>query len=128
MKTHVQIVAILHIALGVIALLCAVAIFLFFGMATAVVTSQGDRHAAGITAIVGVVLGVFLTILSLPGMLGGWALYSGRPWGRPVILVLSALHVLNFPIGTALSVYSFWALLSEPQPTVAVPPGAQPVG
>lgn len=117
MKTHVQVVAILHIALGAISLLGAVAIFFFFGMATAVVSAQGNPHAAGITAVVGVALAGFLAVVSLPGILGGWALYSERAWGRPVILVLSILHVLNFPFGTALSLYSFWALLNEPQPT-----------
>jgi hypothetical protein len=128
MKTHIQIVAILHLALGAMSLLGAIAIFLIFGVATAVVTSQGDQQAGGVTAIVGIVIAAFLALLSLPGILGGWALYSGRSWGRPVILVLSALHVLNFPVGTALSVYSFWALLKESPPSLPGTTGVQTVG
>lgn len=116
MKTHIQLVAVLHIALGAMSLLIAIAIFLFLGMAGGIVISQGEHQVGGIVAIVGVALGGFLAVLALPGLIGGWGLYTERPWGRPMILVLSILHILNFPVGTALSVFSLWALLKESKP------------
>ena len=30
-----------------------------------------------------------------------------------LVIALSILHLLNFPIGTALGIYSLWALLRE---------------
>src|SRR2546422_522988 len=102
MKTHVQIVAALHIALGVLSLLGAIAIFVVLGMASGVVVSQGQKEAAGIVGILAIVLGGFLAVLSLPGIIGGWALFAGRSWGRPVVLVLGVLHLINIPFGTAL--------------------------
>ncbi len=116
MKIHVQIVAALHIAMGALALLGAIAVFAFLGMAGGIVISQSEREAAGILGIVAVALGGFLAVLALPGIIGGWALLAGRAWGRPFVLVLGALHLLNLPFGTALGIYTFWALLHDPLP------------
>jgi hypothetical protein len=114
MKKHIQIVAALHIALGAISLLGAIVVFAVFGIAGSIVVSQGERQAAGILGIVAVALGSFLAVLALPGIIGGWALFSGRSWGRPLVLVLGCLHLLNIPFGTALGIYTLWALLHEP--------------
>ena len=121
MKTHIQVVAALHIALGVLSLVAAIIIFLLLGLATGIVVSQGERGAAGIVGVVAVVLGGLLAVLSLPGIIGGWALWSGKPWGRPVVLVLGILDLLNIPFGTALGIYTLWALLHNPPPPA---PGA----
>jgi len=36
-----------------------------------------ERQAAGILGIIAVALGTFLAVLGLPGIIGGWALFSG---------------------------------------------------
>ncbi len=117
MKTHIQIVALLHVGLGAFAFLGAIAVFVFLGMAGGIVISQGEKEAAGILGIVAFFVGGFLAILALPGIIGGWGLYQGRPWGRPVVIVLGVLHLANIPFGTAVGIYTLWALLNEPQPT-----------
>lgn len=129
MKKHIQIVAALHIALGALSLLGAIAVFAVFGIAGSIVVSQGEHQAAGILGIIAVVLGTFLTALALPGIIGGWALLTGRSWGRPLILVLGVLHLINIPLGTALGIYTIWALLRESVPQVAksLRPLGQPV-
>lgn len=124
MKNHVQVVAALHIAMGALFLLAGIAIFAFMGMAGAIVITQGETEAAGIIGIVSVAVGCFLTVLALPGIVAGWALLTGRSWGRVLALVLGALHLLNFPFGTALGIYTFWALLYEPQAALPSPAAA----
>jgi hypothetical protein len=114
MNKHIQIVAALHIALGALSLLGAIIVFLVFGLAGSIVISQGQNQAAGILGIIAIALGIFLAALALPGIIGGWALLTGRSWGRPLVLVLGALHLLNIPFGTALGIYTLWALLHEP--------------
>ena len=121
MKKHIQIVAALHIALGALSLVGALVVFVVFGIAGSIVISQGEHQAAGILGIIAVALGTFLAVLALPGIIGGWALLSGRSWGRPLVLVLGFLHLLNIPFGTALGIYTIWALLHEP---VSQLPGA----
>jgi hypothetical protein len=63
MKTHIQIVAALHIAMGALSLLGAIAVFAFLGMAGGIVVSQGEHEAAGIIGIVAVCLAAFLRCL-----------------------------------------------------------------
>jgi hypothetical protein len=114
MKNHIQIVAALHIAMGALSLLGAIAVFAVLGLAGGIVVSQGEHQAGGIIGIVAVVLGGFLAVLALPGIIGGWALFAGRSWGRPFVMVLGVIHLINIPFGTALGIYTLWALLREP--------------
>ncbi len=127
MKTHIQIVATLHIVMGALSLLGAIVVFACLSMAGGIVGSQGEHEAATIIGIVAVALGGFLALLALPGIIGGWALLAGRSWGRPFVLVLGALHLLNIPFGTALGIYTFWALLHVPQSQSPVIPPVQPI-
>jgi len=127
MKKHIQIVAVLHIALGAVSLLGAIVVFVVFGIAGSVVASQGERQAASILAIIAVALCSFLAVLALPGIIGGWALLTGRSWGRPLVLVLGAIHLINIPLGTALGIYTIWALVHEPVPQVPSASTNQPV-
>ena len=121
MKKHIQIVAALHIALGALSLLAAIVVFVVFAMAGGIVISQGERQAAGILGIIAFAVCTFLAVLALPGIIGGWALLSGRSWGRPLVLVLGFLDLINIPFGTAVGIYTIWALLHEP---VSQLPGA----
>lgn len=114
MKKHTQIVAALHIALGALSLLGAIVVFAVLGLAGGIAGSQGEHQAAGILGIVAVLLGSFLAALALPGIVGGWALLTGRSWGRPLVLVLGIIDLINIPFGTALGIYTIWALFREP--------------
>ena len=38
---------------------------------------------------------------------------SFKPWARILGIVLSALHLLNVPFGTAVGIYGLWALLNR---------------
>jgi hypothetical protein len=127
MTKHTQIVAALHIALGALSLLGAIVVFVVFGMAGSIVISQGQHQAAGILGIIAVALDIFLGALGLPGIIGGWALLSGRSWGRPLVLVLGALHLINIPLGTALGIYTIWALVREPVPRLPGASTTQPI-
>jgi hypothetical protein len=121
MKNHIQVVAILHIALGVMSLVAAIVLFSIIGLAGSIVIAQGEEAAAGILGIIAVLLGGFLAITALPGIIGGWALLTGRNWGRTLVIILGALGLLNFPIGTAVGAYTLWVLLQDPT-TPSIPP------
>jgi hypothetical protein len=69
---------------------------------------------SGVIAIVGTFIAVFILALSLPSVILGIGLLQYRPWARMFGIVLSALHLLNVPLGTAVGVYGLWVLL-QPQ-------------
>jgi uncharacterized membrane protein (DUF2068 family) len=92
-------------------LLLLLAIFLFLVISGAGIIS-GDRDAMLITGAVGTILAALLTVLAVPGLVTGFGLLRYRPWSRILAIVLGALHLLSFPIGTAVGVYALWALLN----------------
>jgi len=114
-KTHIKIVAVLHLGFGIMVLLGVVAVALAFGIPFGITLSQGETEAPKVLAIIAFIIVAVLTVLGLPGIIGGWGLYTERSWGKPVVLVLSVLHLANVPFGTALGIYSLWALLLNPQ-------------
>ena len=60
MKQHVQAVAALNMAAGALYLMSAVLVFIFMGMASGIVISQGQHQAGGVIGIVAVALLCFL--------------------------------------------------------------------
>jgi hypothetical protein len=107
MKEHVTLVAALHIGLGAIVLLLALFIFVVVVGSGLI---SGDETAIAVTAIVGSVVAGFLLILALPGIVGGIGLLRYHEWARILVMVVSAFQLFDIPVGTAIGVYSFWAL------------------
>ena len=56
-------------------------------------------------------IGIGISLASIVGVIAGWGLLSWKPWARVLTIVISFLHLLNFPLGTALGIYSLWVLL-----------------
>lgn len=56
---------------------------------------------------------LYMLPLPLLQLLTAYWLLTIRRWGRTLALVLSAIYVWVFPVGTLLAVYTFWFLLSE---------------
>jgi hypothetical protein len=109
MKQHVTIVATLQIVFGVLKLLLAAIIFLVFAAGGLI---SGDLQAMAIISTVGLIVVVFLVALALPGIVGGIGLLKGKSWARLLVLVLAVLDLLDFPLGTAVSIYTIWVLLN----------------
>jgi hypothetical protein len=58
-------------------------------------------------------VGILLLIISMPSIAAGVGLLRYRSWGRMLTLILSAVRILGFPLGTLTAIYSFWVLLSR---------------
>ena len=105
----------LYLAVSALSLLAALFLILVVGGAAGIVGIAADPDDAAIAipvlGIAGTALGVMLLVLALPGLLTGWGLLAYKPWSRILGLVLSALNLLNIPLGTALGIYGLWVLL-----------------
>jgi hypothetical protein len=105
---HVKIVGWLTVISNAIFLVIgAFLLFLLVGIGAA----SGDSEAFGVLSVVGTALGGFLALLGLPGVIAGIGLLNRAGWGRILALIIAALGLLNFPVGTALGAYTFWVLL-----------------
>jgi hypothetical protein len=109
MHQHLKIVGWLHLVFGALGVLSAV---LFGGFGAIVGLFSGESGGLMAGGIMGL-LAIFIGILSLPSLLGGWGLLNYKPWARIVIIVLSVLNLLNIPFGTLIGGYSLWVLFND---------------
>ena len=115
MDTHVKVLAWLYIVFGVLGSLLGLGLMALLGIiGVAGAASDPDAWmAVPILGFTGVALGVFMLVLSVPGIIAGAGLLKYRPWARILTIVLSTLNLINIPIGTILGVYGLWVMLSD---------------
>jgi hypothetical protein len=114
MMTHVKVLAWLHIVFGCLLALIGVSALLFFGGLAGIVgmsePALDARIAVPILGGIGGLVFLVLMVLALPGIVAGAGLLKFAPWARILTIVLSALHLLSVPVGTALGIYGLWVL------------------
>jgi hypothetical protein len=113
METHVKVLGWFNIAMGVLGVLFALTMLGGSFVLTAIL-SQAAADAdipAGVIQMIAIFLTILFLALSLPSLILGVGLLNLRQWARVLGIVLCALHLLNVPIGTAISLYGFWVLL-----------------
>ena len=108
MKQHVNVVGALYIGLG--ALRVGAGLLAFLAIIGGGLLS-GDPTAMLATTIVAPLVGLLLVALGVPGIIGGIALIQGKSWARYLVMFLAVFNLFDFPIGTFISVYTFWVLL-----------------
>ena len=118
MREHIRILGILNMVMGCLTAFAGVVILIVMGgaaklLGVAGVSDQDAATAAPILAIVGLCVAIFLLVLAAPAIIGGWGLLNFRPWSRALMIVLSILHLIHVPLGTALGVYGLWVLFSD---------------
>jgi hypothetical protein len=110
MELHVTILGWLHLIGSLISL--AIAIFLYV-LLTGIGVASGDSTAMMVLSVVGTSLGILLTILGIPGLAAGYGLLARRSWGRILAVVVGFFNLVNFPLGTAIGLYTLWVLLQD---------------
>jgi hypothetical protein len=110
MDTHVKILGFIYIIGG--AILVVLGLFLL-GVIGGSGLLSGDRQAIFVTGIVGSALAGFFILLSIPSIIAGIGLLKRREWARILTIILGVLHLLGFPIGTALGVYTLYVLVND---------------
>ncbi len=57
---------------------------------------------------------ISMTILmSAAAILTGYALLTGKPWGRVLAIIFGILALIKIPFGTALGIYTLWVLAPQ---------------
>jgi hypothetical protein len=114
---HFRVLGVLNIVWGALGALIGLIVLAVFAGAYGVVGVVAHRPEADLAlpviAIVGIAISLFLLILSAPSIIAGLGLLNHRSWAPVLTIVVSALHLLNFPFGTALGIYGLWVILSS---------------
>jgi hypothetical protein len=108
MEKHVNIVAALQIVNSVLGLFFALLIFTILSVVGSFID---EPDASLILDLIARILAVMFIILALPGIIAGVGLIKRKEWARILTLIISIFQFFNFPIGTAIGIYSIWALV-----------------
>jgi hypothetical protein len=108
---HLHLLGILWLAIsafntigGVVVYVIANTLFAAHGMGTP------DAPPAFLRPLLSVI-GILVLAKAACGFIAGWGLIQREPWARVVALVLGFIALFNVPFGTAVGVYTLWALL-----------------
>lgn len=108
MEKHIKLVAILYFVLCFMGLFAAAAIYFILNLAGQI---SGDYDASCILGIVSKAVAAIILISLLPTLIGAWGLLKHKEWARILVLVISVINLVNFPLGTALGSYAIWTLV-----------------
>ena len=113
MHTHIRVLGWLHLALGLVDLLLALAAFGILAGVGALMGGANGPLGFLLGGVVASVVGGIMALTALPNFLAGWGLLEHRNWARWLALILGALNFFKFPWGTAVGVYTFVILLDD---------------
>jgi|KBSMisStaDraftv2_1062788.scaffolds.fasta_scaffold1885618_1 hypothetical protein len=117
MQTHVKVLGVVYLAVGACMLILALFLFLTMGSVAGIVGATAEPQDAAIAipvlGLAGTALAAMLGIFSLPSLITGYGLLYFKSWARIVGIVLSAVSLINIPIGTIVGAYGLWVLLNK---------------
>jgi membrane-associated protease RseP (regulator of RpoE activity) len=108
MEKHINVVAALQIGLSIFNLILAFVIFTVLKLVGGFVD---EPNADTILSLIADILAIVFIVISIPGILAGIGLYKRKEWARILTLILSIIEIFSFPIGTAIGIYSIWAII-----------------
>ena len=116
MSAHIDLVGLLFIVGGLLTTLLGVSTLALGIGAVALIASPNvgaSGVAASITAAAFTTLGIIAIVWGAAHVIVGVPLRQRKSWARLVALMLGCVDLLLLPYGTAMGVYTLWALLNE---------------
>ena len=108
MAIHVKITAILFFLFAGLMFVGAFFSSILAGFLASLVGASGEEgsgFAAVALGLGGMALVALLILFAIPSIACGWGLLKFRPWARILAIILGAIALVKFPIGTAFGVY-----------------------
>jgi hypothetical protein len=115
MEKHVKLLAVLSIVYGSLHALAGLVgwvLFRWMGLYHSYVSGGMVGFLLLANSIAAVLL-LFVTLVAVGCIIGGIGLLHRKRWARLVVLVLSFLNLIHFPLGTALGVFGIWVLMND---------------
>jgi hypothetical protein len=107
MDRHVRILGLLNMVFGIGGLAFAILVLIVFGGFRGLFAS----FEGSMLAVISVMLISFQLVISIPCAIAGSLVMRYNEVGRVILIICSALNILNFPVGSALGGYGLWVLL-----------------
>ena len=110
MEKHITLLGVFHIVYHALGLVVGI---VMISLLTWVVHFVGEPEVSSILGMIMSILGFFLIIIAVPGIIAGVGLLKKRPWARILALVMGVIDLLDIPLGTALGAYTIWVLMRD---------------
>lgn len=112
LERHVHLLGIFWIAYSAFSLLAGAVLMIvarsIFGPGSRIDTGAPDFLFPLLSTIAG-----YLLIKAIIGIITGFGLLQHAEWARILAIILAFLDILHVPFGTALGIYTIWALLAK---------------
>lgn len=131
-EQHNKYLAYSHFAFGGLFGLFIVAMFIFMAVLIPEL-AKNDPHPPppGLFLVMGLFMSVIYGAMIVPSFIAGYALLKKKHWAKTASVVAGVFAAMHFPFGSAVSIYTFWFLFSDPgkhlydRPRYSLPPGRQ---
>jgi hypothetical protein len=107
---------VLFIVFGVLSAFFALLAPLGLSRLAALVSRSGDQNApvgAIVLGFAGIAIAVVKGVSAVLNLVTGWGLLNFKPWARIAGIVMAALNLIQFPLGTAFGVYALVILFRK---------------
>ena len=110
LEFHVKVLAWINVVGGALFLIFGgLAAMFFAGLGVAV----DDPEARPILALMTGIITTLLVVFAVPLIVAGIGLFGRKNWARYLAVILAVFGLANFPVGTAIGIYTFWVLFDE---------------
>ena len=116
MATHVKVIAAIFVFIGVVWAVITVLGPAILATLAGVVSTSGDPDAAvgaTILGFAGVAVTLFAGTLTAAFLITAWGLVKLKPWARIVGIIMAAICLTSFPVGTAFGIYALIILFKK---------------
>lgn len=93
---------------GIVGAVFAVAVLIRFGGFAGVYAAFNED----IVGLIAMILVAFQLLIAAPCILAGYYVRLLQDWARVMLIIVSAINVLNVPFGTVIGAYGLWTLMT----------------
>lgn len=107
MDRHVRTLGILNMVYGIVGAVAAIVILIRFGGFSGIYAAFNED----IVGLIAVILVAFQLLIAAPCVLAGFYVRLLQDWARVMLIIVSAINILNVPFGTVIGAYGLWTLM-----------------
>jgi hypothetical protein len=90
------------------------AMFGLVGLMAAMDPKVPNDFPGAFFGLFGLIFGLFYVAMALPSFIAGVGLLKRKSWAKIWAIIAGVMSAMSFPIGTAVCVYTFWFMFSDP--------------